>query len=29
MYIYIIYIVDLIMENIYMRIPVGKLSIDL
>jgi len=29
MYIYIIYIIDLIMEHIYMRIQVGKWSIDL
>jgi len=29
MYIYIIYIIDLIMEHIYMRIPAGKLNIDL
>jgi len=29
LYIYIIYIIDLIIEHIYMPIPVGKCSIDL
>ena len=29
LYIYIIYIIDLIIEHIYMRIAVGKWSIDL
>jgi len=29
LYIYIIYIIDLTMQHVYMRIPVGKWSIDL